>query len=63
VAFNNLAKDEVLSNIIVVGNSVMMRWLFKDDPGNDQQYAQTVLLHIEVYKPWVVVLYIWVYKA
>ncbi|RUM93491.1 MAG: hypothetical protein DSZ28_08210 [Thiothrix sp.] len=63
MAFNSLAKDQVLSDAIVVDNSVMMRWLFKDGLENDQQYAQSVLLHIEVDKPQVIVPYIWVYEA
>lgn len=63
MAFNSLAKDQVLSDAIVVDNSVVMRWLFKDGSENDQQYAQSVLLHIEVHKPQVIVPYIWVYEA
>ncbi len=63
MAFNTLVKGELLSDAIVVDNSVMMRWLFNDGSKTDQQYAQKVLRHVEVRKPQVIVPYIWVYEA
>ena len=63
MAFSTLAKDRLLTDAIVVDNSVMMRWLFKDGAEADQHYAQKVLRHIDVYKPQVIVPYIWVYEA
>ena len=49
--------------MIVVDNSVMMRWLFNDGSEADQQYAQKVLCHIEKRKPQVIVPYLWVNEA
>lgn len=63
MAFNTLAKGELLSDAIVVDNSVMMRWLFNDGSETDQQYARKVLRHVEARKPQVIVPYIWVYEA
>jgi predicted nucleic acid-binding protein len=63
MAFNMLATEQLLSNAIVVDNSVMMRWLFNDGSEKDTQYAQKVLNHIEVHKLKVIVPYLWVYEA
>ena len=63
MAFNTLATEQLLSNAIVVDNSVMMRWLFDDGSEKDTQYAQKVLNQIEVRKLNVIVPYIWVYEA
>jgi predicted nucleic acid-binding protein len=63
MAFKSLKNDQLLSNAIVVDNSVMMRWLFKDGSESDQHYAQTVLRHIDVDKPHVIAPSIWVYEA
>lgn len=63
MAFKSLAKNQVLSNVTVVDNSVMMRWLFKDGSESDQRYAQKVLKYIEAHKPQVIVPYLWVYEA
>jgi predicted nucleic acid-binding protein len=63
MAFNMPATDQLLSNTIVVDNSVMMRWLFNDGTEKDIQYAKKVLNYIEVHKLKVIVPYIWVYEA
>ncbi|GEM_PF-513283 len=63
MVFNTLAKDQVISDAIVVDNSVMMRWLFKDGSQCDQYYAQHVLSHIDTQKPQVMVPYVWVYES
>ena len=63
MAFKSLENDQVLPNAIVVDNSVMMRWLFKDGSETDQHYAQTVLHYIEADQPHVIAPSIWVYEA
>ena len=63
MAFSVLTKGQLLSNSIVVDNSVMMRWLFNDGSENDKQYAQKVLTHIATNKLQVIVPYVWVYEA
>ncbi len=63
MAFKSLTKNQLVSDAMVVDNSVMMRWLFKDGSESDLRYAQKVLGHIEAHKPPVIVPYIWVYEA
>lgn len=63
MAFSVLTNGQILSNALVVDNSVMMRWLFNDGLEKDQQYAQKVLHYIEIGKAKVIVPYIWVYEA
>lgn len=63
MVFSSLTKGQLLSDALVVDNSVMMRWLFNDGSEADQQYAQKVLHHIEAQKTQVIVPYIWVYEA
>ena len=63
MAFSVLTNGQLLSNALVVDNSVMMRWLFNDGSETDQQYAQKVLHYIETSKAKVIVPYIWVYEA
>lgn len=63
MAFKTYSGKDVLPHALVVDNSVMMRWLFNDGSASDQQYAQTVLQHIQSQKPSVIVPYLWVYEA
>lgn len=63
MAFSVLTNGQLLSDALVIDNSVMMRWLFNDGSEEGQQYAQKVLHHIETRKPKVIVPYIWVYEA
>ncbi len=63
MAFSTLEKDQIINNIIVVDNSVMMRWLFKDGSEEDQQHAQKILHHIKEGQLQVLVPYIWVYES
>ena len=43
MAFKSLSQDERFDNAMVIDNSVMMRWLFKDGSTADQDYAERVL--------------------
>lgn len=63
MAFKSLAKGERYDNALVVDNSVMMRWLFKDGSDSDQDYAQGVLQSIKDRGFTVLVPYIWVYES
>lgn len=63
VAFKRLAKGERYDNALVVDNSVMMRWLFKDGSSSDQDYAHSVLEKIKAKNLRVIAPYIWVYEA
>ena len=63
MAFKSLAKDERCDNALVVDNSVMMRWLFKDGSESDQAYAKSVLQGIKAQGLTVLVPYIWVYES
>lgn len=63
MVFKTLKKDEVLSNPLVVDNSVMMRWLFQDGSESDQTYAQGVLNAIGSQMLQVILPYIWVYES
>ncbi|MEE8056259.1 MAG: type II toxin-antitoxin system VapC family toxin [Pseudomonadales bacterium] len=63
MAFKSLAKNERYENALVIDNSVMMRWLFKDGSASDQQYAKNVLQAIKVEAFTVLVPYLWVYES
>lgn len=63
MAFKSLAKDERYERALVVDNSVMMRWLFKDGSEADQDYAKGVLQGIKAEGFTVLVPYIWVYES
>jgi len=63
VAFKSLIKDEQYENAIVIDNSVMMRWLFKDGSASDQTYAKRVLQAIKTKEFTVLVPYVWVYES
>lgn len=63
MAFKRLAQDERYEDALVVDNSVMMRWLFKDGSPSDQRYAHGVLEKIKAQNLRVIAPYIWVYEA
>ena len=63
MAFRTLKQDEQLDNSIVVDNSVMMRWLFKDGSNSDQDYAHKVLNAIGSQTLQIIVPHLWVYES
>lgn len=63
MAFKTLKTDELLTDALVVDNSVMMRWLFQDGSESDQAYARGVLEAIGEQKLQVLVPYVWVYES
>ncbi len=63
MAFSTQDNDQITNNAVVIDNSVMMRWLFKDGSEEDQQYAQKVLHQINEGQLLVLVPYIWVYES
>ncbi len=63
MAFKRLAKDERYDNALVIDNSVMMRWLFKDGSASDQAYARHILQTIKTRGFTVLVPYLWVYES
>ncbi len=50
-------------NLIVVDNSVIMRWIFNDGFKADQEYARKVLLQIQTSKMVLLVPSLWVNEA
>ena len=48
---------------MVIDNSVMMRWLFKDGSTADQDYAERVLQATKTRQLTVLVPYLWVYES
>lgn len=63
MAFRSLAKEERYDKALVVDNSVMMRWLFRDGSDSNQDYAKSVLQGIKDQGLTVLVPYIWVYES
>ena len=63
MAFKSLAKGERYDNVLVVDNSVMMRWLFKDGSASDQACAKNILKAIKTNQFTVLVPYLWVYES
>ncbi len=63
MAFRTLKQNELLDNPIVVDNSVMMRWLFRDGSDADQTFASSVLNAISSQNLQVIVPYVWVCEA
>ncbi len=63
VGFKTVATSELFEQPLVVDNSVMMRWLFRDGSEKDQQYAQRVLDRLKTDGKQVIAPYLWVYEA
>ena len=63
MAFRHLGHGETIEHGVVVDNSVMMRWLFRDGSEEDQRYARLVLSCLKADSTPVVAPYLWVYEA
>lgn len=63
MAFRSLDENEGHDGVLVIDNSVMMRWLFKDGSLSDQRYSKKVLTAINDNALTVIVPYLWVYES
>ena len=63
MVFRTSEQRQSYDSAIVVDNSIMMRWLFKDGSTSDQKYARSVLQTIKAKDITVLVPSLWVYEA
>lgn len=63
MGFEQLRTYNGNDNLVVVDNSVVMRWLFNDGSNKDQEYARKVLKQTRLNKKSLLVPSLWVYEA
>ncbi len=63
MGFEQLQSCQGNDNLLVVDNSVIMRWLFNDGSDKDQKYARKILKKIQQKNISLIVPSLWVYEA
>ncbi len=63
MGFERLLKYKGNDNLVIVDNSVIMRWLFNDGSDKDQEYAHKVLKQTQFKRKSILVPSLWVYEA